>query len=122
MEKLEPAARKSIEKMNTDRLRMKLAIAGVNEEEVVRMSREQLMHAWTEIVAVGGEVVAGKAEAAAAVTVKIPACDAELQRQRLAFEVKKFAEEMVWRKQERAERLAEKEKRLAREEAKKWKG
>jgi hypothetical protein len=45
MEKLEPAARKSIEKMNTDRLRMKLAIAGVIEEEFAGMSREQLMHA-----------------------------------------------------------------------------
>jgi predicted PhzF superfamily epimerase YddE/YHI9 len=63
MEKLEPAARKYIEKINTDRLRMKLAVAGVNEEEVTGMSREQLMHAWAEIVAAGGEKVAGKAEA-----------------------------------------------------------
>jgi hypothetical protein len=124
MEKLEPTARKSIEKMNTDRLRMKLAIAGVNAEEVAGMSREQLMHAWAEIVlivAAGGEVVAGKAEAAAAVTAKIPAYDVELERQRLAFEMKKIEEEMAWRKQKKEERLAreeaEKEEKLAREEA-----
>jgi hypothetical protein len=48
------------------------------------------MHAWAEIVAVGGEVVAGKAEADAAVTAKIPAYDVELERQRLAFEMKKI--------------------------------
>jgi hypothetical protein len=62
--------------MNTDRLRMKLAIAEVNEEEVAGMSHEQLMHAWAEIVAAGSEVVAGKAEAVSAVTAKIPAYDA----------------------------------------------
>jgi hypothetical protein len=77
MEKLEPAARKSIEEMNTDRLRMKLAKTGVGEEEVAGMSREQLMHAWAKIVAVGGEVGAGTAEAADAVKTKIPAYDAE---------------------------------------------
>jgi hypothetical protein len=95
MEKLEPTARKSIEKMNTDRLRMKLAIAGVNEEEVAGMSREQLMHAWAEIVAAGGEVVAGKAEAAAEVTAKIPAYDVELERQRLAFEMKNSKKKLL---------------------------
>jgi hypothetical protein len=68
--------------MNTDRLRIKLAVAGVNDEDVAGMSSEQLMHAWAEIIAVDGEVVAGKVEAAAAVTAKIPAYDAELERQR----------------------------------------
>jgi hypothetical protein len=137
MEKLEPAARKSIEKMNTDRLRMKLAKAGVDEEEVAGMSREQLMHAWAEIVAVSGEVVAGKAEAAAAVTAKIPAYDAELEKQRLAFEIKKIRRgnglaeagkgaggsrkgREVSAGSEKVERLAreavEKEERLAQEE------
>jgi hypothetical protein len=53
--------------MNTDRPSMKLAKAGVDEEEVAGMSREQLTHTWAEIVAIGGEVGAGKAEAAAAV-------------------------------------------------------
>jgi SOS response regulatory protein OraA/RecX len=55
MDKLEPTAREAIKKMNSDRLRMKLAKVGVDEEEIAAMSREQLMHAWAERVAEGRE-------------------------------------------------------------------
>jgi hypothetical protein len=45
--------------MNTDRLLMKFTKAGDDEEEVAGMSREQLMHAWAEVIVVAGEVGAG---------------------------------------------------------------
>jgi hypothetical protein len=41
MERLEPSQRESISKMSSDRLRMKLAKAEFDEQQVAAMSREQ---------------------------------------------------------------------------------
>ena len=115
MEKLEASVRESIKKMNTEVLRTKLGQAGVDEVTVAGMSREQLLNAWAEHVAEGREVP----HPAATAPVKVPGYDVELERQRLAFEMKKFEEEMAWRREQEAraaaERAAEREERLARE-------
>ena len=108
MDKLEPAAREAIKKMNTDKLRMKLAKVGVDEDEIAAMSREQLMHAWAERVAEGREEPLPTATA----SIKATGYDIDFERQRLAFEMKKFEDEMSWRRHE-------KEKRFAREESEK---
>ena len=119
MDKLEPAAREAIKKMNTDKLRMKLAKVGVDEEEIAAMSREQLMHAWAERVAEGREEPLPTATA----SIKAQGYDIDFERQRLEFEMKKFEDEMSWRRQEKEEKLArekiEKEEKLAREESEK---
>ena len=109
MDKLEPAAREAIKKMNTDKLRMKLAKVGVDEEEIAAMSREQLMHVWTERVAEGREEPLPTATA----SIKATGYDIDFERQRLAFEMKKFADEMSWRRQEKEERLAREESEKA---------
>ena len=102
MDKLEPAAREAINKMNTDKLRMKLAKVGVDEDKIAGMSREQLMHAWAERVAEGREEPLPTATA----SIKATGYDIDFERQRLAFEMKKFEDEMSWRRQEREDRIA----------------
>jgi hypothetical protein len=79
MDKLEAAAREAIKKMSTDRLRMKLAKVGVDEDEIAGMLREQLMHAWAERVAEGREEPLPMATA----PIKAPGYDVDLERQRL---------------------------------------
>jgi transcription initiation factor TFIID subunit TAF12 len=54
VEKLEPSVRDTLKKMSKERL-VKLLKAGLEEEAVVEMSREQLVNAWAEFVAVGRE-------------------------------------------------------------------
>jgi hypothetical protein len=116
MDKLEAAAREAIKKMSTDRLRIKLAKVGVDEEEIAGMSREQLMHAWAERVAEGKEEPLPTAIA----PIKALGYDVDLERQRLEFEMKKFEEEMSWRRKEKEEMLAREERReLAREKSEK---
>jgi hypothetical protein len=53
MEKLEPSVRDTIEKMPKERLVMKLLKAGLEEDAIAEMSREQLVNAWAELVATG---------------------------------------------------------------------
>lgn len=55
MEKLEPKVQETIKKMSSDRLRMKLVKAGLDEDNVAEMSREHLISAWAELVATGRE-------------------------------------------------------------------
>jgi hypothetical protein len=88
--------------MSTDRLRMKLAKVGVDEEEIAGMSREQLMHAWAERVAEWREEPLPTAIA----PIKALGYDIDIERQRLEFEMKKFEDEMSWRRKEGEERLA----------------
>jgi hypothetical protein len=74
---------------------MKLAKAGVDEEEIAGMSRDQFMQAWAEHVAEGEEEPLPTATA----TDKMPEHDVELEKQRLEFEVKRFENEIFWRRQ-----------------------
>jgi flagellar biosynthesis GTPase FlhF len=110
--------------MSEERLVMKLLKAGLEEEAIAEMSREQLINAWAELVAAGREQP--KEAFAAAATGKALGYDVDLERQRLTFEMKKFEREIALkeerlaaeRKQEERE-AAEKEERVAREAAEK---
>jgi hypothetical protein len=134
MEKLESSVRDTIKKMSKERLVKKLLKAGLEEEEAIaEMSREQLVNAWAELVATGCD----QPKEALAAAGKALGYDVDLERQRLAFEMKKFEREMALKEErlaaerrreekeatERKERLereaAEKEERLAREAAEK---
>jgi hypothetical protein len=113
--------------MSKERLVMKLLKAGL-EEAIAEMSREQLANAWAELVAAGRE----QSKKALAAAGKALGYDVDLERQRLAFEMKKFEREIALKEErlaaEKEERLAaekrreereaaEKEERLAREAA-----
>jgi hypothetical protein len=92
---------------------MKLLKAGLEEEAIVEISREQLVNAWAELVAAGREQP--KEALAAAAAGKALGCDVDLDRQRLAFEMKKFEREIALNE----ERLAAERKREEREAAEK---
>jgi hypothetical protein len=93
MEKLEPSVRDTIKKMSKERLVMKLLKAGLEEEAIAEMSREQLVNAWAELVATGRDQP--KEAFAAAAAGKALGYDVDLERQRLAFEMKKFESEIA---------------------------
>ena len=64
MESLPPKTQEQIKKMSSEYLVLKLTKAGIDEDVIMKMSREQLMAAWAELVA------AGKDKPAAAVGAK----------------------------------------------------
>jgi hypothetical protein len=107
MERLEPSQRESISKMSSDRLRMKLAKAEFDEQQVAAMSREQLLDAWAKAVAEGKD----RPPSAAAAHVPAVGYDVELERRRLEFEMRKFELEEARRKEE-----LEREEKRRREE------
>jgi hypothetical protein len=96
MERLEPSQRESISKMSSDCLRMKLAKAEFDEQQVAAMSREQLLDAWAKAVAEGKD----RPPSAAAAHVPAVGYDVELERRRLEFEMRKFELEEARRKEE----------------------
>jgi len=53
MESLPPKTQEQIKKMSAEYLVLKLTKAGVDEETILKMSRDQLMAAWAELVATG---------------------------------------------------------------------
>jgi hypothetical protein len=87
--------RESISKMSSDRLRMKLANADLDEQQVAAMSREQLLDAWTEVVAERKN----RPPLAAAAHVPAVGYDMKLERRRLEFEIRKFEQEEARRKE-----------------------
>ena len=106
MEKLEKKQRDAVVKMSTARLTAKLALAGMGDEDLETLSREQLLDKWAEIVLAGKDVpLASKS------TFSI-----EVERERLQFEKAKFAADVEDRRLAREaeeKRLAVEEKRLA---------
>jgi hypothetical protein len=111
MEKLEPSVRDTIKKMFKERLVMKLLKACLEEEAIAEMSREQLVDTWAELVAAGRE----QPKEALAAAGKVLGYDVDLERQRLAFEKKKFEREIALKE----ERLAAERKREEKEAAEK---
>jgi predicted protein tyrosine phosphatase len=91
MESLNPKTQEQIKKMSTEYLYVKLAKAGYDEEAIVKMSREQLIAAWAELVAAGKD----KPHAPALVH-----ADPTLEQKRLEFEMLKYREQV-----EREEKL-----------------
>src|SRR5664279_2911785 len=117
MEKLNAKQKEAVKKMSTVRLVAKLAQAGIKEETLEPLGREQLMEAWAELVAAGKDVSLAPVTATAAAT-----SSADVERERLEFEREKFRAEMAAREvaQERemaARQLELEERRLAREAA-----
>ena len=53
MEKLNPQQLQSIQKMSSDRLKMKLGKAGISEDVVQQMDRPALLEVWAELVLEG---------------------------------------------------------------------
>jgi hypothetical protein len=111
MEKLEPSVRDTIKIMSEERLVVKLLKAGLEEEAIVEMSRKQLVNAWAELVPAGRE----QPNEALAAAGKVLGYDMDLERQRLAFEMKKFEREIAIKEERLAREAAEKEERLAAE-------
>jgi hypothetical protein len=114
MERLEPSQRESISKMSSDRLRMKLAKAELDEQQIAAMSREQLIDAWAKAVAEGKD----RPPSAAAAHVPAVGYDMELESRRLEFEMRKFELEEARRKEvaEAARLREEREEARRREE------
>ena len=96
MDKLDPAQRAAVSKISTERLRIKLGKADYDEQLVSEMTREQLLEAWANCVLAGKD----KPVAAPAKAPSIVGYDVELERQRLAFETKKFEAELALRQEE----------------------
>ena len=89
--------------MSTARLNAKLALAGVSEEDIETLNREQLLDRWAELVLAGKTVP----------TESKSNFNIELERERLQFEKDKFAAEAEER---RVTKEAEaEERRLSRE-------
>jgi hypothetical protein len=113
MERLEPSQRESISKMSSDRLRMKLAKAEFDEQQIAAMSREQLIDAWAKAVAEGKD----RPPSAAAAHVPAVGYDVELERRRLEFEMRKFELEEAREEKRRREEAEAARLREEREEA-----
>ena len=53
MDKLDPTQRTAVSKMSTERLRIKLSKADIDEQLVSEMTREQLLEPWANCVLYG---------------------------------------------------------------------
>src|ERR1043165_9020045 len=119
-----------IRKTSTERLKMYLHKAGVDEELVLAMDRPQLLEEWARVVAFGQESEPEETRNTPPRHTTVMT-EFDLQKQRLEFEMRKFEEERAERRRreerERVEReeerkireMREERERLAREEEKK---
>jgi hypothetical protein len=79
MERINAAQHAQVAKMSSSRLAVKLSQAGVREEAIDAMSREQLMDAWAELVATSKDVTPAPAVAESSGAT-------DFEREKLAFE------------------------------------
>jgi colicin import membrane protein len=96
MEKLSEEQRRVISKMNPTALAVKLSRSGVSDDALQHMSREEMLNAWALAVAEGRDKPKEEVFAAAV------GYDAEVEKLRLQFEMRRWEEE---RKEREAERL-----------------
>jgi hypothetical protein len=96
MEQLDSTQRAAVSKMSTERLRVKLGKTDFDEQLVAEMTREQLLDAWAKCILAGRD----KPQAAAATAAPTIGYDVELEKQRLAFETRKFEAELALRREE----------------------
>src|SRR5664279_88980 len=104
MDKLNPKQSEAIKKLSTVRLVSKLTQAGIKEETLEPLGREQLMEAWAELVAAGKDVPLAPVTATAAAT-----SSADIEREKLVFERERWEadrEERRSAQQQEAARLA----------------
>jgi hypothetical protein len=116
MEKFSEEQRKVISKMNVTALVVKLSRSGVSDDALQHMSREEMLNAWALTVAEGRDKPKEEIFAEAVAEVKSPAAavgyDAEVEKLRLQFEMRRWEEERKEREAEclRQEKLAEAER------------
>jgi flagellar biosynthesis GTPase FlhF len=108
MDKLDKKQKETVSKMSTARLTAKLALAGVSEEDIETLNREQLLDRWAELLLAGKTVP----------TESKSNFNIELERERLQFEKDKFAAEAEER---RLTKEAEAEERRLSRELELWK-
>jgi len=84
MDTLPEQTREQIRKMSDDRLKQNLMKAGLPSAAINALDRQALMSVWAEMVASGQDKPVSTAQALS---------DAELERQRLTFEERKWAEQ-----------------------------
>ena len=99
MEKLTTAQQQLVKKMSNDRLRVKLIAAGYDEEIVMDMDQEVLQSNYAEILITGGDAKGG-------VGPTLVGYDPDVEREKLAFEQKRWEAE-----QEEKGQLAEERRR-----------
>ena len=118
MDSLPEAKQTAIRKMRKVRLANELIKRGWDEEEVEEMNRDRLMEEWAKIVAAGQET---PTEGGSPEMLRIMAShpSEELERERLAFEQRKYEEEKRERDREREERR-EREQREEREKEREY--
>jgi len=109
MDKLSESRKAEVKKMSDTRLISKLMQAGYSSEQVEVMNRETLMSTWAEVI------IAGK-EASAAMAHSKAGYDPDIEKQRLAWEIKRYEEEKEHQKKKRKSRgKGRKKKEIIRE-------
>src|ERR1043165_626726 len=100
-----------IRKTSTERLKMYLHKAGVDEELVLAMDRPQLLEEWARVVAIGQESEPEETRNTPPRHTTVMT-EFDLQKQRLEFEMRKYEEERAeGRRREERERVAREEDR-----------
>ena len=96
-----------VKKMSNERLMTKLVAFGYDQELVWTWERDQLLKRYVEVILAGGKPKP-----------VIPVVDSELEKQRLAFEMRKWEQEIKWQKQtrEKKERKEQQMREKQREE------
>src|SRR5664279_2205446 len=112
MEKLNSKQCEAIKKMSSTRLVSKVTQAGIKEETLEPLGREQLMEAWAELVAAGKDVPLAPVTATAAAT-----STADIEREKMLFEREKFQADMAAREADREERRSAQQQESARLQA-----
>ena len=97
MDKLEKSKQTDIRKMSDVRLTSKLTQAGYSIEMVETMDRPTMLDKWAEIVIAGRDVVANPSGATAVAS----GYDTELEREKLAFQMRQWEDEKLERQAQR---------------------
>jgi len=119
MEKLSKSQKELVSKMGQTRLVTKLRDVGYSEEDLDAMDRPAMLNAWAECVAAGQDKPK--------IAVQTVGYDVELEREKLAFEMRRFeanekarvdndrmrADELAAKEKARADEIAAKEKARA---------
>ena len=111
METLSEQQQELIRKMSDDRLKQSLAKAGLPIAAINVLDRQSLISAWSELVATGRDKSGDPSP------ISQPMFDPELEKRRLDFEERKWADELQFRKDQAAEqtRLEDEKIRLKQE-------
>src|SRR6218665_1671452 len=124
MEGLSEAKQGAIKKMRTVRLSKELIQRGWDDEEVESMGRSQLEDEWAKVVAQGGDTPPEPEVVNTEIlrTFAFESSQQTLERERLAFEQRRYEEEKIERKEKEERERREREEELRRREEKEERG